>query len=41
MPMDRKKYRKKSTAQAARRKGEMTVPYRHGGMMYYQNRRRK
>lgn len=42
MPMDRKKYMKKSTAKKARRKGEITVPYKvKGGKMYYQNRKVK
>ena len=40
MPMDRKMYKKKSTAKKARRKGETTVKYKHGKMMYYQNKRR-
>ena len=40
MPLNRKMYRKKSTASAARRKGEMTVLYKHKGMTYYQNKRR-
>jgi hypothetical protein len=36
MPMDRKMYRKKSTAKRARRKGESVVKYKKG----YQLKRR-
>ncbi len=39
MPMYKNMYRKKSTARKARRKGETTVPYKHKGKMYYQNKK--
>ena len=41
MPMDKKMYRFKRTAAKARRKGETTIPYKHKGRMYYQNKKYK